>query len=73
MIDFGKAVASSDEKAVSKATSSLIKRFVGGIAVALIPTLLIGLVNVMGLTDNETEDYDTCLNCLLHPFNDCKQ
>lgn len=70
MVDFGKAVTSNDEKAIHKATSSLIKRFVAGIVVFILPITLKNLLNVFHINDlvNDADSYDSCLTCLFSPF-----
>ena len=74
IIDYAKAVVSSDENALSKATQSLIRRIISGVIVFLIPSILWGLLNVIDITDgihdlNNTE-FGTCTKCLLR--NECK-
>lgn len=65
-----KAVISSDEKAISKAIISLLKRFVAGIVVFFIPTIVNVIFNyVVGVTDSETNK--NCMNCLTSPYNKC--
>ncbi len=73
MIDFGKAVTSNDEKASSKATGAFIRRIVAGIVVFLIPTLLKALINVINVNSliYDKDNYNECMNCLMHPFNNC--
>lgn len=69
MIDFGKAVISSDEKALSKATSSLVKRFISGIIIFFIPTIVFALLNFTKIT-NENDgngSFFLCTKCLLRP------
>ncbi len=70
MIDFGKAVTSNDEKAIHKATSTLIKRIVAGVVVFVIPIILKSLLNVVHINDlvNDSDTYDSCLACLFSPF-----
>ncbi len=74
MVDFGKAVTSNDEKAISKATGTLIRRVVAGIIVIVLPNLLKALISQLQLNSEEyvkEEEYKSCLNCLLAPSNDC--
>ena len=70
MIDFGKAVTSNDEKAIHKATSTLIKRIVAGVVVFVIPIILKSLLNVVHINDlvDDSDTYDSCLTCLFSPF-----
>ena len=75
MIDFGKAVVAKDDKAIGKATASLIKRIVGGIVIFLIPTLILGMLSIIEITQGiEKEDnatFGTCTKCVFDP-DDCK-
>ncbi len=73
MIDFGKAVISSDEKALSKATSSLIKRIIAGVVVFFVPTLVMAIVNFIGFTKGieDSSDFATCTKCVMDVLNNC--
>lgn len=65
MVDLGKAVVSSDEKAINKAVGSLIKRFIAAVVVFFVPTIVnavFGIVGVMSKTEND--DYQTCVKCI---------
>ena len=61
MVDLGKAVVSSDDKAISKAVSSLIKRFIAAVVLFFVPTLVNALFNVIGIT---TGMDTTCIDCV---------
>ena len=63
MVDLGKAVVSSDEKAINKAVSTLIKRFIAAVVVFFVPTIVSALFNALSLIGNET-DYNTCVQCV---------
>lgn len=69
MIDFGKAVISSDEKALSKAASSLVKRFISGIIIFFIPTIVFALLNFTEITleNGNVGRFRSCTKCLLKP------
>lgn len=74
-VDLFKAFLSGDEKDVSTATQSLLKRFAIGIVIFFIPTVIRTLFNVV---DSAKEDktsgwiFDSeCYNCLLDPFGSC--
>ena len=83
MIDFGKAAISNDDKAINKATTSLIRRVLSGIVIFFIPTIVMAVLNVLevynGLDDNfidplkkEVESqFGACTKCLFDPFNSC--
>lgn len=74
MVDFGKAVISSDEKALSKAASSLVKRFVAGIIIFYIPTIVFALLNTTHVSEenNKTGSFVKCTKCVLKPGSECE-
>ena len=63
MVDLGKAVVSSDEKAISKAVGTLVKRFIAAVVVFFVPTLVSALFNALGLISNKS-DYNICIQCV---------
>lgn len=63
MVDLGKAVISSDEKAIKTATGSLIRRFIAAIAIFFIPTIVSAIFSIIGLI-NTTGDYNKCVECV---------
>lgn len=75
MIDLGKAVISSDEKAITKATNTLIKRLIAAVVIFFIP-YIVGAV--FSLIDNFKDDaneagYNVCRACVVKPYSsDCK-
>lgn len=73
MVDFGKATISSDEKALSKATSSLIRRFIVGVIIFFIPTIVFALLNITNVSDesNTSGSFVRCTKCLLKPGSEC--
>lgn len=75
MVDFGKAVISSDDKAISKAASSLLRRFIAGVVIFFIPTILLTIFNIIGVTGGiENEDntrYGACTSCILDASKNC--
>lgn len=70
MIDLGKAVVSSDDKAVQKAGNSLLHRVLMAIAIFFVPTI-VGLIFRMvgGFTEVKTQ-YDLCAACITSPGGD---
>ncbi len=67
MIDLGKAVIASDEKAIKAATNSIIRRLIAAVVIFFIPTIvsaIFGLVDGFSTTD---EGYATCRACITHP------
>jgi len=68
MFDLGKAVVASDDKAINKATTALVKRAVAAIIIFFIPTL-IGFVFsiVAGFSDEIENNYTACKTCAVSP------
>lgn len=69
MIDLGKAVVSSDEKAIKQSTSSLIKKLVAALVIFFLPTIVSAIVNLMGIQkDDEGKDVKVgatdCIRCV---------
>jgi len=65
MIDLGKAVISSDDKAISKSVSQLIRRFIAAVVVFFIPTIVSALFNALSIMSvSEQNDYNVCVQCV---------
>ncbi len=64
MVDLGKAVVSSDEKAINKSVSTLIKRFIAAVVVFFIPTIVSALFNALSLLGDQEPDYNVCVQCV---------
>ena len=72
IIDFAKASLSSDDKAVSKAASSLLNRFIIGIAVFFVPTVVSIVLGLVVTKEEDGTGIDACRVCLLNPTDtDC--
>ena len=73
VIDFSKAMVSSDEKAISKAASRLLKRFIAGVIAVVIPTLPIVLLNIIQVSQGieKSSNFAACTKCVFDPFNSC--
>lgn len=67
MVDLGKAVISSDDKAVSKATKSLLMRIIAGIVIFFIPLLVSVLFKMIGSFGEVKDQYDVCASCISSP------
>ena len=67
MLDLGKAVVSSDDKAIQKSAKSFLMRVIAAIAVFLIPTV-VGLVfKMVGNWTDAQAQYDVCRICITSP------
>lgn len=74
MIDYTKAITSNDEKAISKATKALVRRFVTGLLIVLAPTMLLALVHLIDDTkafaSKNHYEFGKCTRCLLN-YKEC--
>jgi len=70
MLDLGKAVISNDDKAISKATSTLIKRFIAAVVVFFVPTIVSALFNILNITNMSSGDSNICVQCVTN-VNSC--
>lgn len=69
-IEFGKASISKDEKSIMVAANNLLNKFIIGVLIFMIPTLLDALLSLVPDTSDATKDYEKCTTCLLSPFNE---
>lgn len=60
-IDLGKAVISSDEKEIKGATSKLIKRCIAAVAVFLVTTIVVLIMNLVA--DNVDDSSNSWVEC----------
>lgn len=69
MIDLGKAVIASDEKAIKEATNSIIRRLIAAVVIFFVPTLVGAVFGLIGSfnDDKTTADYDICRACITKP------
>lgn len=68
MLDLGKAVTQSDEKAITKATMSLVRRAIAAVVIFFIPTLVGVVMNlIVGFTNKAKADYENCRKCITNP------
>ena len=72
MVDLGKAVISSDDKAISKAAKSLLMRTIAAIAIFFIPTIIkVAFEFVAGFNEDMKNDAQNCIDCLTSPNGTC--
>ncbi len=67
IVNFSKAIASNDDKAISKAGGSLIKKIIIGIVIFFIPTIISAIFSLLGLFIDYKSDFLVCKNCVLSP------
>ena len=68
IIDLGKAVVSSDEKAIKSATTSLVKRAIAAVVIFFIPTLVSAVFGIVsGFSGDVKNQYKICAQCVTHP------
>ena len=69
IMDFAKAVISSDDKANKTALNSLIIRIIAGVVIFLIPTVLNFAISIIDGATETASNFAQCTNCLFDPFN----
>lgn len=72
MIDFGKASISSDDAALKNSTSSLIRRFIAGISIFFVITIVDVFSDIILETDIASGAFASCTDCMLDP-KDCSE
>ncbi len=71
MVDLGKAVIASDDKAISKSVGSLVRRFIAAVVIFFIPTIVSALFNALSIMSaDERADYNICVQCVTN-VNSC--
>lgn len=72
IIDLGKAVLSSDDKAIKKSAVTLAKRVIAGVAIFFIPTVIrVVFTYIAGFTSDMNDDFMICVDCITSPNGDC--
>ena len=72
MVDIGKAVISSDDKAISKAAKTLLIRTIAAVCIFFVPTIIKVLFEfVAGFNEDMKNDAENCINCLTSPNGSC--
>ena len=66
MVDLGKAVISSDDKAISKAVGTLSKRFIAAVLIFFVPSIVSAIFKVATGNAINTAGSDTniCVQCV---------
>ena len=76
MIDLGKAVIASDEKAIKSATTSIMRRLIAAVVIFFIPAIVGAIFNLVGdFKDNKDgvkDQYDKCAECITSPNSKCE-
>ena len=67
MVDLGKAVISSDDKAIGKAVGSLVKRFIAAVVFFFLPMLVMLLINMIKDSGFVNGDDIKQISCLFEP------
>lgn len=71
IVDFSKAAFTGEEKEVKKSINMLLKRFIIGVVIFLIPTVIRILFDlVAGFSDEMKKDAGNCMVCITSP-KDC--
>ena len=69
MIDLGKAVVASDDKAINKSVNTLIQRFVAAIIMFFVPTIVSAIFNATTNANMTRADMNKCVQCLTNVSN----
>ena len=65
MVDLGKAVVSSDEKAINKQVGILLRRFIAAVVIFFVPTIISAIFNALNIMGDDTKnDYNVCVQCV---------
>ena len=64
MIDLGKAVISDEDKAINKAVTTLLKRFIAAVIVFFIPTIVSAIFNIALGVNLENNNVNKCVQCV---------
>lgn len=65
VIDLGKAVVSSDDKAISKSAKSLLVRIVAAVCIFFVPTIVSFVIRIV---DTSVDDKnEVCAACISNP------
>ena len=69
IFDLGKAVVADKDDVIKKAVKSLILRVVAGLAILLLPSLIIGIFDLFysGRDASARNDFKACSECFLNP------
>ena len=68
VIDLGKAVVSSDDKAISKSVKSLAMRVIAAVCIIFVPTIISFIIGVVYTSANDNADI--CAKCISSPSGD---
>ena len=64
MLDLGKAVVEDDDKAVNKAVTRLVKRFIAAVVMFFIPTIISAVFSMVVGVNLKENDANICVQCL---------
>lgn len=67
MLDLGKAVVEDDDKAINKAVTRLVKRFIAAVVMFFIPTIISAIFSMVVAgsdLNDKSSDTQICVQCL---------
>lgn len=68
IVDLGKAVISSEDKAISKAAKTLGFRIVAAVVIFFVPTIISAVFLLISAFNTDAKaDYDVCRTCITSP------
>ncbi len=68
-LEFGKAVMSGDQKDMDTSLKKLVYRFIFGVIIFIIPTLLNTVIDLFSnnISEDNLNDFTVCTSCVLDP------
>ncbi len=60
MVDLGKAVVSSEDKAINKSVTKLIQRFIAAVVIFFIPAIVNAIFSAIGVMSGSEQSQFTC-------------
>ena len=70
IVDFAKAIASNDKDGTTKSAAGLLRRFIIGVIIFLVPTLVNVVFNLLATQFEGINSVTACSTCLLDPLDD---
>lgn len=67
MVDLGKAVVASDDKAIKGATKTLMNRAIAAVIIFFVPTLVGFIFSIVAGFNDVAAQYEVCKACIVSP------
>ena len=66
VLDFAKAVTTSDDKGLNKAINAFSRRIIAGIIVFIIPTIILAIINGVSEMKDNVSQFAACSKCIFN-------